>query len=744
MNAAAAFVTLAEVAERAAVRRSAVSNWRNRFRDFPRPRVVAGQEVFDAVEIGAWLSERRIPQNRLNPGEAPGTSYGDRFLGDPAPAAEPAAAVPPAGEDQTAPLWQAMDVLRGAHDRRSSLELLLGLVYVKVRLPEKWADVLNAADWQRASEVLAQIRLPVLPGTPPIPVLPSLASIADDHLLDVVGQVERIEIGAETSLGSPGALLGEALLGELERDLGRGGGHFTPPDVVACLVGLLDPAPQDSIYDPFCGSGELLVAAVRHAESTGGTDLRPTVCGQTSNSWSWLTTRMNLELHGIEHQLGPVANALVEDGFSGERFSRILANPAFNQRVDVDQTRSWPFGAPAMRNANLAWLQHAAAKLKPHGRAAVIMLHGPAFVQNGSEAAIRRKMVEAGVVECVIALPRQLFRFTAIPTMVWILRSVNAKAPDGQVLMINAGELGALTDRTKRTLGADDIAKVVDTYRHWRQQRECVDSAFARSVDLVEIRGNDHDLSPIRYTGAAGAGSVGEAEPTLGKVRTLADTLLQDVVRQHAELSRELDAVVGLTTRSRDGKTVSLGELCDVLSGPGKVEPANSPGPPLVLPRNIRGIQVDHGDLGRITKAEANRMSRYLLRSGDVVGIRSGSLGRYGLVKPHQDGWFLGPGCLRLRPTDDVDPEYLTYYLASPAAGQWLAAHSSGSVVDHVTAATMRRMPVWLPPPSAQRALVAAMRPIDAVAELHSRLHEVTAEMKKAVAAAVMTSTDAR
>src|SRR5262249_21092820 len=145
---------------------------------------------------------------------------------------------------------------------------------------------------------------------------------------------------------STAAQISEAILADLERGMGRSGGHFTPPDVARCLVELLDPQWSDRVYDPFCGSGELLAAAAAHvsrqASSLGGLQ----VCGQAAQEWSWLTSTMNLALHGVDADLSAPGNALQQDQFPERRFSRILANPAFNLHVDLPPGRSWPFGEP--------------------------------------------------------------------------------------------------------------------------------------------------------------------------------------------------------------------------------------------------------------------------------------------------------------------------------------------------------------------------------------------------------------
>jgi type I restriction enzyme M protein len=167
----------------------------------------------------------------------------------------------------------------------------------------------------------------------------------------------------------------------------------------------------------------------------------------------------------------------------------------------------WPFGEPPAHNANFAWLQHVVTKLEPGGRAAVVMPNGAASVRAESELVIRGAMIEAGTVECAIALPRQLFRFTGIPTMVWILRGVGATPILRETLFIDARDLGDMIDRKKRRLGGDDIGRIVDEYRRWRNDRAAGEftgvDGFSRAVGYDEISENDYVLTPGRYTGLA-------------------------------------------------------------------------------------------------------------------------------------------------------------------------------------------------------------------------------------------------
>jgi restriction endonuclease S subunit len=160
------------------------------------------------------------------------------------------------------------------------------------------------------------------------------------------------------------------------------------------------------------------------------------------------------------------------------------------------------------------------------------------------------------------------------------------------------------------------------------------------------------------------------------------------------------------------------------MPGPGTVSRSgHQPGwTPLVLPRNINNNRIGYEHLDVVPPATAQRMTRYRLITGDIVTARAGTLGRYGRVLEEQTGWLLGPGCVRFRPTDKADPDYLTFYLGSPAARHWLMTHATGSAIQQVNGATLRKMTIWLPSLPAQRAIVEILNPFHTAASIHDRI----------------------
>ncbi|MEV6410571.1 N-6 DNA methylase [Kribbella sp. NPDC051718] len=741
-------LSLTDIANRAGVQLSAVSNWRKRHDDFPTASAVAGQEEFDLHAVAEWLRGRKIPQNRLKSDEPPGISYGERFLKNSGienlsaelPTRHETA--PPKADWRTS-LWRAMDRLRGTRSAAASLELLLDLVYVRVRRPDIWDGLLDASRWPQALHALPQVEIPVADAST-IQILKDLKDDPDRLLFETVRILDAVDFGDGRGPNSTGAQISEAILAELERGMGRSGGQFTPPSVARCLVELLDPRPSDRIYDPFCGSGELLSTASAYVSRQKNPPADWQVYGQTSHEWSLRTSTINLALHGTKADLRK-GGVLDEDRFPNQRFSRIVANPPFNLSVDIPRDHPWLFGEPPAHNANFAWLDHAVSKLTADGRAAVVMAGGAAFRQSKGELAIRAAMVEAGVVECVIALPSNLFRFTGIPVMVWILRSVASAPLRNETLFIDASRLGKLADRKQRQLGEDEIAQIANEYRRWLAcdlgGMFSEVKGFSRAVSHTEIERNDFSLLPGRYTTV-------DAEE-LDLISTSAHLLAS-----RAELERlrprASDADVGLDVQlgdllaqrppDSDRPPTPLGSVCDILTGPGTVprgDPQKS-GTPLVLPRNIKAGSIDSGDLDSVPLTTATGMARYRLNPGDIVSARAGTLGRYGLVRDEQAGWLLGPGCVRFRADHRADPEYLTYYLGSPAAQRWLMDRTSGSVIRHVNSKTLGEMPIWLPDLPAQRAIVETLKAFDTAASLHRRVAATAEGIRDLVAALLL------
>ena len=320
----------------------------------------------------------------------------------------------------------------------------------------------------------------------------------------------------------------------------RGGEFYTPAGVVRVLVEILEPT-HGRVYDPCCGSGGMFVQAEKFLESHNkeGSDI--SVYGQELNERTWRLAKMNLAIHGLNGNLASRwGDTFARDQHPEMQADFVMANPPFNIK---DWARSeddprWRYGVPPAGNANYAWIQHIISKLAPGGSAGVVMANGSMSSNSGGEGAIRAQLVEADLVSCMVALPTQLFRSTGIPVCTWFFAKDKTAGAGGsidrtgQVLFIDARNLGHMVDRAERAFSDDDIAQIANTFRAWRGTKSATDAGltyedeagFSYSATLSEIRATDYALAPGRYVGAADSESDGE--DALLKVERLRTQLL--------------------------------------------------------------------------------------------------------------------------------------------------------------------------------------------------------------------------
>ena len=311
----------------------------------------------------------------------------------------------------------------------------------------------------------------------------------------------------------------------------RGGEFFTPRSVVRTLVEMLEPY-QGRVYDPCCGSGGMFVQSEKFIEAHGGRLGDVSIYGQESNPTTWRLAAMNLAIRGIDFNLGKEpADTFIRNQHSDLRADFVLANPPFNisdwWHGSLDGDPRWVYGTPPQGNANYAWLQHMLYHLKPSGRAGIVLANGSMSSSQNSEGEIRKAMVEADVVEVMVALPGQLFFNTQIPACLWFLTKQKTARP-GEVLFIDARKLGTSVSRVQIELTDADIERIAQTVADWRGEpldaaqgsasvaggrmpgatvggglSEYQDIAgFCRSVKLAEIAEHGHVLTPGRYVGA--------------------------------------------------------------------------------------------------------------------------------------------------------------------------------------------------------------------------------------------------
>jgi len=385
---------------------------------------------------------------------------------------------------------------------------------------------------------------------------PSLDKVQLGGLVDIISN-----IGFNESKANSKDVLGrvyEYFLKRFASAEGKGGGEFyTPQCVVQLLVSMLEPY-KGRVFDPCCGSGGMFVQSEKFVEEHGGRVGDIAVYGQESNYTTWKLARMNLAIRGIDANLGQSngvgmnADSFRQDLHPDLKADFILANPPFNMSdwggENLRQDVRWKYGMPPINNANYAWIQHFIHHLSPMGLAGFVMANGSMSTQTGSEGDIRKALVEADLVDCMVALPGQLFFTTQIPVCLWFLArdKKNSKRRDrrGDTLFIDARKMGVLVDRIHRELTAEEIEKIAGCYHAWKSKTAkptyADEAAFCKSVTLEEIRTSDFVLTPGRYVGAADVEE--DAEPFKKKMKRLtlsleeqfsASAKLEKIIRQN-------------------------------------------------------------------------------------------------------------------------------------------------------------------------------------------------------------------
>ena len=484
-----------------------------------------------------------------------------------------------------AELWAMADALRGSMDAAEYKHVVLGLIFLKYisdAFEERRAAVLaewgeEAAEdrdeyiaenifWVPAEARWERLRAGARQSTIGQTVDRAMVAIERDNpalkevlpkdyarpaldkrrlgqLIDMVGNI-RVGDAEARSKDVLGRVY-EYFLSQFASAEGKRGGEFyTPRCVVRLLVEMLEPY-RGRVYDPCCGSSGMFVQSVEfiRAHATGGNargDI--SIYGQESNYTTWRLARMNLAIRGIGGQIAH-GDTFHNDRHPDLKADYILANPPFNvsdwggERLAGD--KRWRYGVPPKGNANFAWVQHMVHHLAPRGVAGFVLANGSMSSQQSGEGEIRKNLVEAELIDCMVALPGQLFYSTQIPACLWFL--ARRRPRRGEILFIDARKLGRMVDRTHRELTPEDIARIADTYHSWRVGEKGNGYAdvpgFCKSAALSEVGRHGHVLTPGRYVGVEPLEDDGE--PFEEKMKRLVVELRE----QQAEGAR-LDAAI--------------------------------------------------------------------------------------------------------------------------------------------------------------------------------------------------------
>ena len=504
-----------------------------------------------------------------------------------------------------AKLWAAADALRNNMDAAEYKHVVLGLIfhkYISDAFEAKHAELdaqrKQGADPEDPDEYRAvnifwvppEARWAFLKSMAPQPTIgqlvddamsaierdnPSLKGVLPKDYarpgLDKARLGQLINLVSDIALGAPADRAKDTLgrvyeyfLSQFASAEGKKGGQFyTPSRVVRVLVEILAPY-KGRVYDPCCGSGGMFVSSEKFIEAHAGKLGDISIYGQESNYTTWRLCKMNLAIRGIDGQIAH-GDTFHDDKNPDLKADYVLANPPFNDsdwRGELlKDDKRWVYSVPPASNANFAWVQHFIAHLAPTGLAGFVLANGSMSSNQSGEGEIRKAIVEADLVDCMVALPGQLFYSTQIPVCLWFLARTkkNGRFRDrrGETLFIDARKMGTLVDRVHRELSDEDIARIAGTYHAWRGDPLSSPPphagegrgggyadvpGFCKATKLDDIRKHGHVLTPGRYVGAAAAEE--DDEPFEEKMRRLAATL-----RSQQNEGAQLDAAIAENLR---------------------------------------------------------------------------------------------------------------------------------------------------------------------------------------------------
>lgn len=477
-----------------------------------------------------------------------------------------------------AELWSAADVLRGSMDASEYKHVILGLIFLKYIsdsfeakradlledpyadpddkdeylseniffVPEgaRWDAIKNSAHTNSVGtaidSAMEQIEKenPKLKGVlPKNYARPEMDQRRLGEVVDLFTNIRMHEHGNEKDI------LGrtyEYCLQKFASQEGKNAGEFyTPSSVVRTLVEVLKPY-HGRVYDPCCGSGGMFVQSAKFIESHGGHLNDISVFGQESNPTTWKLAQMNLAIRGIDANLGPHnADTFLEDLHPHEKMDFVMANPPFNDKSwwhkSLEDDPRWAYGTPPKSNANFAWMEHMISHLNRNGKLGMVLANGALSTQTKGEGEIRKNIIEADLVDCIVALPEKLFYSTGIPVSLWFL-SMNKKQK-GKTLFIDAKDMGTMVSRKLREFSDEDVKKIGELYQSYEEGDLENNPGHWAVVDTEEIAKQDYNLTPGRYVGIEE--DKDDGEPFDEKMKRLTSEL-SDLFKQSHKLEEEI------------------------------------------------------------------------------------------------------------------------------------------------------------------------------------------------------------
>lgn len=482
-------------------------------------------------------------------------------------------------------IWDAACVLRGNMDASEYKNVVLGLIFLKyisdrfedkyqelveegdgfeedideytsegiffVPQEARWSEIAKAAHTPEIGTVIDNAMRSIEKENPRLKDIlpknfarPELDKRRLGDVVDLFTNVQMIEHGSEKDI--LGRTYEYCLSMFAEQEGKRGGEFFTPSCVVRTLVEVLQPF-NGRVYDPCCGSGGMFVQSAKFVENHSGNINNIAIYGQDSNPTTWKMAQMNLAIRGIEPDLGTyAADTFLDDRHPTMRADFVMANPPFNLSdwgaSQLTDDPRWQYGMPPASNANFAWLQHMIYHLAPNGKIGMVLANGSLSSQSGGEGEIRKNIINADLVDCIVAMPTQLFYTTQIPVSLWFI-SKRKKQP-GKTLFIDARKLGTMVTRKLRELTDTDITKIADTYKAYCDGTLEDVKGFCAVATTEEIAKQDYILTPGRYVGIEESEDDGEPfDEKMARLTTELSGLFEESHRLEQAIREKLGAI---------------------------------------------------------------------------------------------------------------------------------------------------------------------------------------------------------
>lgn len=483
-------------------------------------------------------------------------------------------------------LWEMADKMRGRMGVKDSEygNVVLGLIFLKYisdSFDERYQDLVAEGEgFEEDRDAYAEKNVFFVPPSArwkfikESAKLPTIGQIIDDAMVAIEREnttlkgvlpktYARAEINKQVlgelvdlfsfNLGGKEAKAQDVLGRVYEYFLGHFGStegeYYTPPSIVKLLVGMIEPF-EGRVYDPCCGSGGMFVQSAKFVQAHEGRLDKIHIYGQESIAETWRLCKMNLAIRGIDGDLGKEnADTFGNDQHKLLKADFVLANPPFNIKdwgaPNLTEDVRWKYGMPPAGNANYAWIEHIISKLSPRGVAGFVLANGSMSTTTTAEAEIRKNIIEAGLVDCIITLPPNLFYNVTIPACLWFLSRKQENCRE-KLLFIDARKLGTMLDRKHRELSDEEIQSICNTYHNWRDDKPDYEDqqGFCKSATLDEVRMQDYILTPGRYVGIEEQEDDGE--PFDEKMTRLTGELSVMFQKSHAledEIRQQLGAI---------------------------------------------------------------------------------------------------------------------------------------------------------------------------------------------------------